>query len=152
MSTTSWRRPLLMAVASLTLVSGTACAAQAATHTATATATGYSALAGRSADCGKGGEGGKGGAGGTGGSPGRPGEPGRPGGCLSLKDLPDKAGPDLTAMDKVRIVLTVTSGHATKADIAKKYKISEKEVDIWQRQFQDGDWLGLLDDSSTPGS
>ncbi|MGW0409788.1 DUF1153 domain-containing protein [Streptomyces collinus] len=152
MSTISWRRPLLMAVASLTLVSGTACAAQAATHTSTANTSGYSALAGRSAHCGKGGEGGAGGKGGAPGRPGQPGQPGQPGGCLSFKDLPDKAEPDLTVMDKVRIVLTVTSGHATKADVAKKYRIPEKEVDTWQRQFQDGDWLGLLDDGSAPGS
>ncbi|MGW4568717.1 DUF1153 domain-containing protein [Streptomyces sp. NPDC004561] len=150
MFTVSWRRPVLLATASLTLVSGTACAAQAASHNTPTNTPSYSSLAHHTADCGGGGQGGRGGAGGKGGAPGQPGEPGKPGhpGCLSAADLPDKPEQHLTALDKVRIVLIVMSGHATKADVAKKYKIPEKQYDSWQREFRNGDWLALLDGAS----
>ncbi|MER6569717.1 hypothetical protein ABT288_26865 [Streptomyces sp. NPDC001093] len=133
------RRPILLAAASVALVTVTACGAQAATHTAPAP-TGYTALAHRSGHCGEGGEGGKGGAPGQ---PGQPGEPGKPG-CFSLHDLPDKPKSELSLADRARIALTVLTGRATKAEVAKKYKISEKEVDTWERQVLNGDWLGLL--------
>ncbi|MEU6508571.1 DUF1153 domain-containing protein [Streptomyces sp. NPDC046942] len=140
MSTSLWQRPLLLAAASVAVVTVTACGAQAATHPASAP-TGISALAHQSDHCGEGGAGGKGGA------PGQPGQPGQPGkpGCLSLQDLPDKPKSELTDLDKARIALSVLTGRVTQADAAKKYKISEKEISTWERQILSGDWLGLLD-------
>ncbi|MFF3914674.1 hypothetical protein ACFYZB_14475 [Streptomyces sp. NPDC001852] len=144
MFTSPFRRPALLAAASVALVTVTACGAQAATHAAPAAPTGYTALAHQSGHCGEGGEGGKGGA------PGQPGQPGQPGkpGCLSFHDLPDKPKSDLSLTDRARIALTVLTGRATKAEVAKKYKISEKEVDTWERQVLNGDWLGLIGDAS----
>ncbi|MFI2201661.1 hypothetical protein ACH47Z_12975 [Streptomyces sp. NPDC020192] len=140
MSTSLWRRPSLLAAASVAIVTVTACGAQAATHSSPAPS-GYAALAQQSDHCGEGGAGGKGGA------PGQPGQPGQPGkpGCLSFDALPDKPKSDLTPVDRARIAVTVLTGRATKADVAKKYKISEKEVDTWERQVLNGDWLGLLE-------
>ncbi|MER5793638.1 DUF1153 domain-containing protein [Streptomyces sp. NPDC001980] len=137
MSRTRWQRPVVLAVASLALAAGTACAAQAAPGVTTGTSrTSFAALS----HCGKGGEGGKGGA------PGRQGEPGKPGkpGCFTFGDLPDKPKSELTGLDKARIVLSVESGQTKKADGVKKYKISEKEFDTWDRQFRHGDWAALL--------
>ncbi|UUN28275.1 DUF1153 domain-containing protein [Streptomyces sp. FIT100] len=115
-------------------------------------------------DGGRGGDGffgGTGGDGGRGGAPGRPGEPGKPGhgffggtggrggdggvgtGCLRFSDLPDKPKDELTAADKARIVLVVVYGDTTSAEVAKKYKVPEKEVDTWKRQVLDGDWFAL---------
>ncbi|MGW7545674.1 hypothetical protein ACWGKQ_31910 [Streptomyces sp. NPDC054770] len=151
MSRTRWQRPLVLAVASLALAAGTACAAQAAPGVTT----GISQTApAASSHCGQGGEGGRGGEGGQGGAPGRPGEPGKPGkpGCFAFGDLPDKPGSDLTGMDRIRIVLTVESGQAKKADVVKKYKISGKEFDTWSKQFHDGDWTALLGLNSLIGS
>ncbi|MFC7267260.1 DUF1153 domain-containing protein [Streptomyces lutosisoli] len=147
MSRRLWQRPLILAVASVALAAGTACAAQASPG-ATA-AGGRVAVADRSSHCGRGGEGGeggKGGEGGRGGEPGRPGEPGKPGtsGCFRFGDLPDKPKSKLTMIDKIRIVMTVESGQAKKADVAKKYKVSEKEIDTWAKQFRDGDWVALM--------
>ncbi|UXY31937.1 DUF1153 domain-containing protein [Streptomyces sp. HUAS TT20] len=145
MSRIRWRRPLVLAVASVALATGTACAAQASPGVTP----GVSQMASADhAHCGEGGEGGKGGA------PGEPGEPGKPGGrgCLTLGDLPDKPKSDLTAVDKLRIVLIVESGHAKKSDVAKKYKISEKEIDTWVKQVRDGDWAALLNLNSLFGS
>ncbi|WP_431964292.1 DUF1153 domain-containing protein [Actinacidiphila sp. bgisy160] len=112
-------------------------------------ARGADAVTGLPAGCARGGEGGKGGAGGKGGRPGEPGQPGQPGerggaGCLRLADLPDKPAEKLSAVDKVRIVLTVTSGHATRAEVAEKYKVPEKTFDTWKEQVLGGDWLGLF--------
>jgi hypothetical protein len=151
MSRTRWQRPLVLAVASLALAAGTACAAQAAPGVTP----GISQTAPAApSHCGHGGEGGRGGEGGQGGAPGRPGEPGKPGkpGCFTFGDLPDKPRSDLTGMDRIRIVLTVESGQAKKADVVKKYKISEKEFDTWSKQFRDGDWAALLDLNSLIGS
>ncbi|MEU2063768.1 hypothetical protein [Streptomyces sp. NPDC013455] len=143
MCTISWRRPLILLAASVTLVTGAGCAAQAATPAASAPS-GHTALLQRAENCGEGGEGGKGGA------PGQPGEPGKPGkpGCLAFRDLPDKPKSELTRLDRARIVLTVLSGHATKAEVAKKYKVSEKEIDTWERRLLNGDWLSLVQDTS----
>ncbi|GGN21773.1 DUF1153 domain-containing protein [Streptomyces fuscichromogenes] len=151
MSRTRWQRPLVLAVASLALATGTACAAQAAPGLTTGTT---QTAPTAPSYCGRGGEGGKGGAGGQGGAPGRPGEPGKPGqpGCLTFRDLPDKPKADLTGLDKIRIVLIVESGQAKKADVVKKYKISEKEFDAWDKQFRDGDWAALLGVNSLFGS
>ncbi|MFK0158694.1 DUF1153 domain-containing protein [Streptomyces sp. NPDC090499] len=141
MSRNRWQRPFVLAVASVALAAGTACAAQAAPGNTPAAAP-------ASSHCGQGGEGGKGGA------PGRPGEPGKPGrsGCLSLGDLPDRPKSDLTGLDRARIVLAVESGQAKKADVLKKYKISEKEFDTWDRQLRGGDWAALLGLDSLFGS
>ncbi|WP_327425926.1 helix-turn-helix domain-containing protein [Streptomyces sp. NBC_01236] len=144
MSRRLWQRPLILAVASVALATGTACAAQAS-PSATA-ATGRVVLADQSSHCGRGGEGGeggKGGEGGRGGEPGRPGEPGKPG-CFRFGDLPDKPASKLTVIDKIRIVMAVESGQAKKAEVAKKYKVSEKEIGTWVKQFRDGDWAALM--------
>ncbi|MFJ3306880.1 helix-turn-helix domain-containing protein [Streptomyces sp. NPDC086549] len=145
MSRIHWRRPLVLAVASVAIATGTACAAQASPSVTTGIS--QVAPAGHS-HCGRGGEGGKGGA------PGEPGEPGKPGrpGCLTFGDLPDKPKSELTIVDKLRIVLTVEYGHVKKADVAKKYKISEKEIDTWEKQFREGDWAALVDLNSLFGS
>ncbi|MEU9153581.1 DUF1153 domain-containing protein [Streptomyces sp. NPDC048417] len=142
MSTTRWQRPLILAVASVALATGTACAAQAAPDVTTGTS---HAAPADPAHCGRGGEGGEGGEGGKGGAPGQPGEPGQPGrlGCFTSGDLPDKPKSDLTGTDKIRIMLIVESGQAKKPDVIKKYKISEKEFDTWDKQFRDGDWAAL---------
>jgi hypothetical protein len=144
MSRRIWQRPLILAVASVALATGTACAAQAS-PSATAGIS-HAAPADQFSHCGKGGEGGEGGEGGKGGAPGRPGEPGKPGrsGCFRFGDLPDKPKSELTVVDKIQIVLTVESGQAKKAEVAKKYKISEKEIDTWDKQFRDGDWAALM--------
>ncbi|MER7188420.1 DUF1153 domain-containing protein [Streptomyces hyaluromycini] len=151
MSRTRWQRPLVLAVASLALATGTACAAQAAPGVTTATSRTAPAAP---SHCGHGGEGGKGGEGGTGGAPGQPGEPGKPGklGCFAFGDLPDKPKSELTGLDKARIVLTVESGQAKKAEVVKKYKISEKEFDTWDKQLRNGDWAALLGLDSLFGS
>ncbi|WP_330301682.1 MULTISPECIES: helix-turn-helix domain-containing protein [unclassified Streptomyces] len=145
MSRRLWQRPLILAVASVALATGTACAAQASPSAAAVT--GHVAVADRSSHCGRGGEGGeggKGGEGGRGGEPGRPGEPGKPGtSCLRFGDLPDKPASKLTMIDKIRIVMAVESGQAKKAEVAKKYKVSEKEIGTWVKQFRDGDWAAL---------
>ncbi|WP_316752465.1 helix-turn-helix domain-containing protein [Streptomyces herbicida] len=145
MSRIRWRRPLVLAVASMAIATGAACAAQASPGVTP----GVSQVA--SADhshCGQGGEGGKGGA------PGEPGEPGKPGerGCFALGDLPDKPKSELTVVDKLRIVLIVESGQAKKSDVAKKYKISEKEIDTWVKQVRQGDWAALVNLNSLLGS
>ncbi|WP_406470121.1 transposase [Streptomyces sp. NBC_01615] len=155
MSRRLWQRPLVLVVASVALAAGTACAAQAS-PSATA-GTGHVAAADQSSHCGRGGEGGeggKGGEGGRGGEPGRPGEPGKPGtsGCFRFRDLPDKPKSKLTAMDRIRIVMAVESGQAKKAEVAKKYKVSEKEIDTWVKQFRDGDWAALMGVNSLFGS
>ncbi|MEW1773682.1 DUF1153 domain-containing protein [Streptomyces sp. NPDC086777] len=138
MSRNRWQRPFVLAVASVALAAGTACAAQAAPGITPGT--GRAAPATPSSHCGQGGEGGKGGA------PGRPGEPGKPGhpGCLTLGDLPDKPKADLTGLDRARIVLAVEYGQRKKADVVRKYKISDKEFDTWDRQLRSGDWAALL--------
>ncbi|MQY34784.1 hypothetical protein SRB17_27540 [Streptomyces sp. RB17] len=144
MFTSPSRRPLLLAAASVALVTVTACGAQAATRTAPAP-TGYTALAHRAGHCGEGGEGGKGGA------PGRPGQPGKPGkpGCFSLRDLPDKPTSELSRLDKARIALAVLTGRVTRSDAAKKYRIAEKEISAWERQLLNGDWLAFLQPESS---
>lgn len=141
MSTRSWRGPFVLAAASAALVTTTACAAQAATHTVPASHA--VATADRSARCGEGGEGGKGGA------PGQPGEPGKPGepGCSpfhGLDDLPGKPKSKLSRLDKERIALTVLTGRVTQSDAAKKYQIPEKEIGKWERNVLSADWLGFL--------
>ncbi|MFE3326600.1 transposase [Streptomyces sp. NPDC059176] len=97
-------------------------------------------LPGMPSDCGKVGAGGKGG------EPGQAGEPGQPGtlGCFRLGELPDKAKGDLTVVDKVRIVLAVMSGDTTRAEVAKKYRVSEEVIDAWRKQFLEGDWTALM--------
>ncbi|MGY5116135.1 DUF1153 domain-containing protein [Streptomyces sp. 900105755] len=146
MSRNRWQRPFVLAMASVALAAGTACAAQAAPGITPAAD--RTVPAAPSSRCGQGGEGGKGGA------PGRPGEPGKPGhpGCLKLGDLPDKPKSDLTGLDRARIVLAVESGQTKKADVVKKYKISEKEFDTWDRQLRGGDWAALLGLDSLFGS
>ena len=47
-------------------------------------------------------------------------------------------------MDKVRIVSTVTSGRATRAEVAEKYKVPEKTFDTWKERVLGGDWLELF--------
>ncbi|MFE0516148.1 helix-turn-helix domain-containing protein [Streptomyces sp. NPDC058964] len=145
MSRIRWRRPLVLAMASVAIATGTACAAQASPSVTPAVS--QVAPAGH-AHCGQGGEGGEGG---KGGAPGEPGEPGKPG-CFSFGALPDKPKSKLTIVDKLRIVLTVESGRAKKSDVAKKYKISEKEIDTWDKQFREGDWAALADLNSLFGS
>ncbi|MGY5050797.1 DUF1153 domain-containing protein [Streptomyces sp. 900105755] len=146
MSQNRWQRPFVLALASVALAAGTACAAQAAPGSTPDTR--RTALAAPASHCGKGGEGGKGGA------PGRPGEPGKPGhpGCLTLGDLPDRPKADLTGLDRARIVLAVESGQVKKSDVVKKYKISEKDFDTWDRQLRGGDWAALLGLDSLFGS
>ncbi|MFE0629418.1 hypothetical protein ACFW3D_20965 [Streptomyces sp. NPDC058864] len=103
---------------------------------------GTDSVTGVLAGCGRGGEGGQGS---RPGEPGQPGQPGQPGGagCLRLADLPVKPAEDLSVVDKVRIVLTVTSGHATRTEVAEKYQVPEKVFDMWKEQVLGGDWLGL---------
>lgn len=151
MSISHWRRPLVLAVASVALATGTACAAQAASYRTAGT---HHAAPADPHLCGHGGKGGAGGEGGKGGAPGRPGEPGRPGrpGCLAIGELPDRNRSDLTGLDRTRIVLAVESGQAKKDDVIKKYKISEKEFDTWDKQFREGNWATLTGLNSLFGS
>ncbi|MCX4961302.1 helix-turn-helix domain-containing protein [Streptomyces virginiae] len=153
MFTKSWQRPIILATASLALVTGTACAAQASqSHTPTNISA--SAPADQPEHCvgfGAGGKGGEGGKGGRGGEPGQPGEPGRPGGvgCFKFEDLPDKSKADLTVVDKVRIAIIVLAADdedETTKKIADKYKISEKQIDTWKKYYVDGDWFALMAD------
>lgn len=150
MFTSTWQRPIVLVVASLALVTGTACAAQASEPQAPAGGT-SSVLSGSLAHCvgfGQGGKGGEGGEGGKGGKPGKPGEPGKPGGvgCFRFEDLPDKTKAELTAVDKVQIVMAVLADDSdeTKKKIADKYKISTEEIDTWKRQYTEGDWCALM--------
>ena len=88
MSRKLWQRSIVLAVASVAVAAGTACAAQAPQSPTqdAGLSVDAAALGSRSADgCGKGGEGGKGG---KPGQPGEPGEPGRPG-CADPEDLKD---------------------------------------------------------------
>lgn len=153
MFTISWQRPLILAAASLALVTGTACAAQASqSHTPTGTSS--SVVADHPEPCfklgkgGEGGKGGKGGEGGKGGKPGEPGEPGQPGrsGCLRFSDLPDKDKSELSVVDKVQIVLILMADDSDemKEKIADKYKISEGQLDTWKEQYKEGDWFALM--------
>lgn len=143
-----WQRPFLLVMASLAFVTGTTYAAQEAQSATTDThhSTHGTHPFGPHADCGKGG---KGGEGGKGGRPGQPGEPGKPG-CLRPGDLlPDKPkGAKLQGADKIRIVMSVMSGHTTRAEAAKKYEIPEDEIDTWKRQFLDGDWFALFGENN----
>ncbi|MFE3492975.1 hypothetical protein ACFXOS_07665 [Streptomyces sp. NPDC059175] len=145
MSTRAWSRPVLLVVASLAIASGTACAADVPQHVITGVghAAGAGGLLGRLIECGGGVDGGVGGAGGA---PAEPGASGGPGlaGCLPLGELPDKAGHDLSVVDKVHVVLIVLSGDTTVADVAEKYRVPESEVETWQRQFLGGDWPALI--------
>ncbi|MEU9144214.1 hypothetical protein [Streptomyces sp. NPDC048349] len=151
MFTISWQRPLVLAAVSFALVTGSACAAQASAHHAP-TGFGSASVSEQPAHClggGEGGKGGKGGEGGKGGRPGEPGEPGKPGrvGCLlGFDDLPDKPKSELTVVDKVRIVLILLADDSdeTKEKIAKKYDISQEQLDTWKRQYVDGDWFALM--------
>ncbi|MGW1895670.1 transposase [Streptomyces sp. NPDC002004] len=140
------RRPLALAVVSLTLAAGTACAVHVSPGSPTGT--GHVAAVGHDTHCGRQGDGG---AGGRGGEPGRPGDPGEPGGprCPRYGALPDGTKDDLTAKDRVRIVLAVMSGHVTRAEVADRYKIPAAEVDDWRQEFLDGDWYGLMGDDTT---
>ncbi|MER6216040.1 hypothetical protein ABT213_18520 [Streptomyces sp. NPDC001674] len=155
MFTIPFQRPLLLAAASLALVSGTACAAQAAvSHTPAATSASAPAL--KATDCtlgGAGGAGGEGGKGGQGGQPGQPGEPGKPGGtaCLGFDDLPDKPKSELTVVDKARIALTVIADDSKemKDKIAAKYKITHAQIDTWKKQYLEGDWFALMNNSAS---
>ncbi|MCX4511100.1 hypothetical protein OHA27_12435 [Streptomyces sp. NBC_01619] len=158
MSSSWWQRSLVLAVASVALATGTACAAQ----TPQGAAAGMSLSAGpddlldRLAKCGSGGEGGRGGEGGEGGrgggpgQPGEPGEPGQPGrtgtsGCFRIDDLPDKPKDALSETDKAWIVLAVLSGETTRAEVAEKYHVPEAEVDTWKRQFLNDDaWSAVF--------
>ncbi|MGW2419997.1 DUF1153 domain-containing protein [Streptomyces sp. NPDC001709] len=119
MSTSFWRRPLALAAASVAIVTVTACGAQKATHTTPSAPTGYSALAHQSPPCG-----------------------------FSLHDLPDKPKSELTLVDRARIMLAVLTGQVKKDEVAKKYKVSDKEITKWEHQVLNGDWLGLLGDVS----
>ncbi|MET9324745.1 hypothetical protein ABZX75_32020 [Streptomyces sp. NPDC003038] len=151
MFTISWQRPLVLAAASLALVTGTACAAQASgSHTPAGISS--SAAVDHPEPCamiGKGGEGGKGGKGGEGGKPGQPGEPGKSGrpGCLRFDDLPDKSKSELTVVDKVYIVMVMLAddSDATKEKIAKKYDISQDQLDTWKKDYLDGNWFALME-------
>ncbi|CAM5297570.1 hypothetical protein SAVIM338S_00400 [Streptomyces avidinii] len=150
MFTSSWQRPVVLAAASLAFLTGTACAAQASqTHTPTGVVSSVQADgSGHCAAGGKGGEGGEGGKGGRGGKPGEPGEPGKPGraGCFRFEDLPDKSKDDLTVVDRVRIVVTLIANDndETRDKIAKKYKISDEQIDTWKKNYVDGDWFALM--------
>ncbi|MFG2294434.1 hypothetical protein [Streptomyces sp. NPDC048603] len=153
MFTISWQRPLILAAASLALVAGTACAANASeSHAPTGTSS--SVTAGQSSFCGKGGEGGEGGEGGRGGQPGQPGEPGKPGqlGCFRFDDLPDKPKEKLTVVDKVQMVMILLAddSDAMKERIADKYKISTEQLDTWKQQYLDGNWYALMDNDGNP--
>ncbi|MEU1541534.1 DUF1153 domain-containing protein [Actinacidiphila glaucinigra] len=152
-----WKRPLALVVMAAAVAGGGACSFQGSSSEASPAQTrhdgsrgadgarGSDSVAGLLAGCARGGEGGEGGQGGRPGEPGQPGRPGEPGGaaCLRLADLPSEPAERLSAVDKARIVLTVTSGHATRAEVAEKYKVPEKMFDIWKEQVLDGDWLGL---------
>ncbi|GAA0912545.1 helix-turn-helix domain-containing protein [Streptomyces thermoalcalitolerans] len=143
------QRSLVLGTASLVIAIGTVYAADAArgapadTHHSTH---GSHRSFGHHSDCGKGGRGGEGG---KGGRPGQPGEPGKPG-CLRSGDLlPDKPkGAKLQGVDKIRIVMSVMSGHTTRAEAAKKYEVSENEIDTWKRQFLNGDWFTLFGENN----
>ncbi|MFF5447962.1 hypothetical protein [Streptomyces sp. NPDC012888] len=152
MSTISWQRPLILAAASLALVTGTACAAQASeSHAPTGISS--SVVGDHPEPCvmvGKGGEGGAGGEGGKGGKPGQPGEPGKPGrsGCLRFDDLPDKPKSELSMVDKVHIVMLVLAADdsdETKKKIAEKYEIALGQIDSWKDHYLDGNWFALMD-------
>ncbi|MER6200111.1 hypothetical protein ABT234_22415 [Streptomyces sp. NPDC001586] len=152
MFTCTWQRPLILAAASLALVTGTACAAQASEFKAPA-GTSSSVAAEQPTHCalgGHGGEGGKGGKGGRGGQPGEPGEPGKPGGvgCFRFDDLPDKSKSDLSMVDKVHIVmiLLVDDSDDMKEKIAKKYDISEDQLDNLKDDYLEGNWIALMGD------
>ncbi|MFJ3726685.1 hypothetical protein ACIPYQ_29560 [Streptomyces sp. NPDC090045] len=152
MFTCTWQRPLILAAASLALVTGTACAAQASEFKAPA-GTSSSVVAEQPTHCslgGRGGEGGKGGAGGSGGRPGEPGEPGKPGGvgCFRFDDLPDKSKSDLSMVDKVHIVmiLLVDDSDDMKEKIAKKYDMSEEQLDDLKEAYIEGNWFALMSD------
>lgn len=151
-----WKRPLALVVMAATIAGGSACSFQGSSAEASPAQTSHDGSRGDGArgsesvtsllaGCARGGEGGQGGRPGEPGQPGQPGEPGEPGGaaCLRLADLPAKPKERLSAVDKARIVLTVTSGHATRAEVAEKYKVPEKTFDLWKEQVLDGDWLGL---------
>ncbi|MFI8952935.1 hypothetical protein ACIGO6_41645, partial [Streptomyces sp. NPDC053750] len=144
MARSLWQRPLVLAMASAALATGTTYAAQAAQNTSAGSSHSTDARPhpGHSEYCGKGG---KGGEGGRGGEPGQPGEPGRPG-CFRPGDLlPDKPeGSKPAGADRIRIVLAVLSGHITSAGAAEKYEVPHEEIDTWKRQFLDGDWLALF--------
>lgn len=145
-----WKRPFALVVMAAAIAGGGACTSAGASATqprhdgsrAADGARGTDSVPCLLAGCARGGEGGQGGRPGEPGQPGRPGEPGGAA-CLRLADLPDKPEEKLSAVDKVRIVLTVTSGHATRAEVAEKYKVPEKVFDTWKEQVLDGDWLGL---------
>ncbi|MFJ9800424.1 hypothetical protein [Streptomyces wuyuanensis] len=102
MSRKLWQRSIVLAVASVAVAAGTACAAQApqSPTQGAGLSVDAAALGSRSADgCGKGGEGGKGG---KPGQPGEPGEPGRPG-CADPEDLKDlKDLEDLEGMEDLK--------------------------------------------------
>lgn len=152
-----WKRPLALVVMAAAIAGGGACSFEGSSAGASAAPTrhdgsrgadgarGTDSVTGLLAGCARGGEGGQGGRPGEPGQAGRPGEPGGAGGaaCLRLADLPAKPEDKLSAVDKVRIVLTVTSGHATRSEVAEKYKVPEKVFDMWKEQVLDGDWLGL---------
>lgn len=159
MSVCAWKRPLLLAAASLAIVSGTACAAYTPQDVITGIgrAAGAGDLVGRFVECGKGGDGGDGGKGGEGGRPGAPGEPGEPGksglaGCVPLGELPDKPKGALSVVDKVRIVMAVLSGDRTSAEVAEKYEVPEGQIETWKRQFLGGDWPALIKADILPAS
>ncbi|MCB5181968.1 hypothetical protein [Streptomyces antimicrobicus] len=152
MFTTSWQRPLILAAASLALVTGTACAAQASEPHAP-TGISSSTLGDHPEPCtmiGKGGEGGEGGKGGKGGQPGEPGKPGKPGsaGCLRFDDLPDKPKSELSLVDKVHIVMLVLSADDSediKKKIAEKYEIAPDQIDSWKEHYLHENWCALTD-------
>ncbi|GAA1007161.1 MULTISPECIES: helix-turn-helix domain-containing protein [Streptomyces] len=138
------RRSLILGTASLVIAIGTVYAADAARGAPADThrSAHGSPSSHHPSDCGKGGRGGEGG---KGGRPGRPGEPGKPG-CLRFGDpLPDKPkGAELQGADRIRVVMSVMSGHTTRAEAAKKYEVPEGEIDTWKRQFLNGDWFALF--------
>ncbi|MFF7972168.1 hypothetical protein [Streptomyces sp. NPDC007905] len=138
-------RAIALAAAAVAVVAGTGGAARALPgHQPLVTGTAHTPAG--SAGCGSGGAGGRGGDSGEGGRPGQAGEPGKPGTheCTRSSDLPDKPKEKLTVADKVRVVLVLTNGGATEAQIAKKYMMPKHEVEVWKRAYLKGDWSVLL--------
>ncbi|MFD5424365.1 hypothetical protein [Streptomyces sp. NPDC127084] len=168
MSRSLWLRPAILAATAAALTLGSACAATPShsaptppppagrgDQAAQGSDGSRGGLLGRPGEPGepgvgwRGGDGGRGGDGFFGGTGGRGGDGGDGArgadsrGCLRLSELPDKPKEKLTVGDKVRIVMVVLYGDATSAEVARKYKLPEKDVGAWKEQFLDGDWFAL---------
>lgn len=153
MTSTFWRRQFIMITASMALATGAAHATSMphsmtnARQTASDSAT--TGVVSRTANCGHGGEGGQGGAGGKGGAPGQPGQPGQPGNpsCLRTTDLlPAPGTANLSSDDQARIALAVMAGQLSTTEAARRYKVTEADIEGWKQRFPAGDWSRLIDE------